>query len=515
MVKKKTERDETKGDSTRSLRVDLEKQPPRPPKSSQNLKGQTEKVLKERIKELNCFFGISAVMELPDITLDEILKKIVMLLPPAWQFPEITEACIVLEGKTFQTGNFKKTSWMLARDIIVNGNPVGQVMICCLEELPANYEDPFMIEERHLLNAITERLGHIIERKRAEKTLKESEEKFRGIFDTVNDGIHIHEIEPDGKPGKFIEVNEVACRMLQYTRKELLEHGPLDFVTGYHNRPFDEIVRELSSAGNSIFETEHRRKDGTIIPVEVNTHVVSLQGKRVMVSVVRDITERKRAESAIKLANKKLNLVSTITLHDISNQISAINMFLYLAEEETTDQTVLEHLKKIEQATQLIQKQIWFTGEYDTIGITAPVWQNPRSLVDLAAKQVLLGQVRVKNDLPAGIELFADPLIVRVFFNLMDNAVRYGRKITTIRFFVIGKGDDHIIVCEDDGVGILAEEKEIIFERSFGKNTGLGLTLSREILNITGIMIRETGEPGKGARFEMTVPKGANRSAGN
>jgi signal transduction histidine kinase len=69
-------------------------------------------------------------------------------------------------------------------------------------------------------------------------------------------------------------------------------------------------------------------------------------------------------------------------------------------------------------------------------------------------------------------------------------------------------------VCEDDGNGILAEEKEMIFERGYGKNTGMGLFLAREILDITGITIRETGEPGKGARFEMTVPEGAYRLAG-
>ena len=73
----------------------------------------------------------------------------------------------------------------------------------------------------------------ITTRKLVERALRESEEKFRGIFDMINDGIHIHEIEPDGKPGKFVEVNEVACRMLQYTREELLESGPLDFVSGY------------------------------------------------------------------------------------------------------------------------------------------------------------------------------------------------------------------------------------------------------------------------------------------
>ena len=109
------------------------------------------------------------------------------------------------------------------------------------------------------------------------------------------------------------------------------------------------------------------------------------------------------------------------------------------------------------------------------------------------------------------IEVFADPLVVKVCYNLMDNAVRYGGKITTIRFSGEESVDDYLIVCEDDGDGVIAEEKEKIFERGFGKNTGLGLALSREILSITGITITETGEPGKGARFEMTVPKGAWR----
>ena len=107
--------------------------------------------------------------------------------------------------------------------------------------------------------------------------------------------------------------------------------------------------------------------------------------------------------------------------------------------------------------------------------------------------------------------MFGDPLVVRVCYNLMDNAVRYGGKITTIRFSMQESGDDHLIVCEDDGDGVPADEKEQIFDRGFGKNTGLGLALAREILSITGIAIRETGEPGKGARFEMVVPKGAYR----
>jgi len=143
-------------------------------------------------------------------------------------------------------------------------------------------------------------------------------------------------------------------------------------------------------------------------------------------------------------------------------------------------------------------------------------WQgNWRTLVDTAAKETPLGQVIVKNDLPAGLEVFADPQITKVCYNLMNNAVRYGGKITTIRFSAKESGDDQVIVYEDDGDGVVAEDKEKIFDRGYGKkNTGPGLFLSREILAITGITIVENGTPGKGARFEITMPKGIYRFTG-
>ncbi len=104
------------------------------------------------------------------------------------------------------------------------------------------------------------------------------------------------------------------------------------------------------------------------------------------------------------------------------------------------------------------------------------------------------------------MKVYADLLISKVLYNLIDNAIRYGGKITTIRFIEPESEKDFTIVCEDDGYGVSVDEKEKIFERGFGKNTGLGLALSREILNITNIVIRENGEPGKGARFEMIIP---------
>ncbi len=225
-------------------------------------------------------------------------------------------------------------------------------------------------------------------------------------------------------------------------------------------------------------------------------------------------TQLDESEKASHLANKKLNLISSITRHDINNLLTALIAYIAMLEMEQSNPTLIEFCRKAAMAAERISSMIRFMKEYEEIGVAAPVWQDTRTLVDMAVKEAPLGKVMVKNDLPAGAEVFADPLIGKVFYNLMDNAVRYGGKITTIRFSIEKSGDDHLIVCEDDGDGIVAGQKEKIFDRGFGKNTGLGLALSREILSITGITIRETGEPGKGARFEMAVPKGAWRIMG-
>jgi signal transduction histidine kinase len=109
------------------------------------------------------------------------------------------------------------------------------------------------------------------------------------------------------------------------------------------------------------------------------------------------------------------------------------------------------------------------------------------------------------------VEIFADPLLGKVFFNLVDNAARHGGSVSTVRVSAEEKADGYAIIFEDNGSGIADEDKEQIFERGFGKNTGMGLFLVREILAITGITIRETGKAGTGARFEIAVPRGAYR----
>ncbi|MGA7628615.1 MAG: PAS domain S-box protein, partial [Methanoregula sp.] len=328
--------------------------------------------------------------------------------------------------------------------------------------------------------------------KRTEEALRESEGKFRGIFDMINDGIHIHDMDPEGKPGKFFDVNEVACQMLQYTHEEMLELGPFDIVTEYHSRQLDEILCELSTTGHAIFETEHRRKDGTVVPVEINVHIGYIQGKRMGISVVRDITEHKQIEETLYQTNRKLSLLSGITRHDINNQLLILQSYLALLEKNRSEVEFKEFLLKAVNSATRIAANVRFAKEYESIIIEIPVWQECRTLVDAAAKKITLGKVAVINDIPPGTEMFSDPMVEKIFYNLIDNALRHGGgKLTHIRFFSEETDAGLLLVCEDDGVGISREDKKRLFERGFGKNTGMGLFLSREILSITGITIQE------------------------
>ena len=216
---------------------------------------------------------------------------------------------------------------------------------------------------------------------------------------------------------------------------------------------------------------------------------------------------------SLDATNRNLKLLSSITRHDIVGQLTVLQLYRELLEEKLPDAEYQEYFKKIGIATERISSIIRFAGKYEEIGINTPIWADVRTIVEAGKKDDVPGQLRLVNDLPAGTEVFADALLVKVLYNLMDNATRYGGTITTIRFSVRKSGDDTVILCEDDGSGVPAEDKERIFDPGFGKNTGFGLALSRKILNFTGITIRETGTPGMGARFEITVPKDAVRIA--
>ena len=226
----------------------------------------------------------------------------------------------------------------------------------------------------------------------------------------------------------------------------------------------------------------------------------------------RDISERKQAEIWLAEANKKIGLLTSITRHDLTNKLVAVHSYLELIRDLSTDSLQKEYLDRQEMALNAMNEQIAFTREYEQLGTEIPAWQEVDAVVSRARTHVDLGNVSLKSS-NGSLEIFADPMLEKVFYNLFDNAVKYGgKKMSSITVTSRQSGEDLILVVEDDGDGVSEEDKRRLFERGFGKNTGLGLFLSREILVITGIAIQETGEPAKGARFEIRVPKGKFRS---
>ncbi len=142
----------------------------------QKHRAHLEELVAERVKELNCLYGLSKLIEEPNILLKEILQGTAKLIPPGWRYPDITCAKVTIEGREYKTDNFKETKWMLVSDIRVSEKKVGTLEVYYLKKTPELDEDPFLKEERNLINAITERLGRAMERIKAEEEIKKLNE---------------------------------------------------------------------------------------------------------------------------------------------------------------------------------------------------------------------------------------------------------------------------------------------------------------------------------------------------
>jgi signal transduction histidine kinase len=213
-----------------------------------------------------------------------------------------------------------------------------------------------------------------------------------------------------------------------------------------------------------------------------------------------------RKNEELEEENRKNVLMNNILRHDIANLLTVLRGRLKIARKEARDPHLILHLDKMEDAGKEIFNRLETARSYLEIGIHVQECYSLESVLDQAYSRFLTSGIRLYRDVH-GLSVFTDPHFPLVFANLLDNTVRHGMHATTIRVTYTITGQELTVFWEDDGVGIAAEEKELIFMQGFGKNTGLGLFITREILSTTGITITETGIPGKGARFELHVPK--------
>lgn len=366
------------------------------------------------------------------------------------------------------------------------------------------FSAPVELDGRHLLHSI---IQDVTERKHAEDALKESEERYRAIVENLQDVFFRVD-----KNDTIEMMSPSAMQTFGYPSVEWLIKKPILslWMNPAHRTGFLTVLKEKGVVHD--WAAEMVKADGSPFWVSISAHLRRDKGGRYQGTegIIRNITERKKMEDALKTSLNKLNMLSSITRHDILNQVTALRTFLELSREELKGSPYAEFIEKEDQAAEAIQRQIEFTRYYQDIGVNAPKWQDAAAIIREAATQLNLSGIDLEVNV-SGVEVFADPLIVKVFFNLMENSLRHGEGVTRIEFSYRTDGDTLVIGYRDNGVGIAAGDKKKLFSRGFGKHTGLGLFLSREILAITGITISENGEPGKGVFFVLSVPNGSFR----
>jgi len=344
----------------------------------------------------------------------------------------------------------------------------------------------------------------------AEQALRESEERFRQVAEMADE--LIWEIDPEGI---FRYCSTAVKWILGYRPEELVGKIPCyDLFPPEKREEYKNIFLGAFVARKKlqdfIFPVIH--KNGSRVCLEMTgVPLYDPSGKFIGYrGVCLDITDRKRADDAVKKANKQLILLNSITRHDILNQLSSFTGYLEMLKSMEPDGKTHELLVKTGVIAETIRRMISFTRDYQNIGVNPPQWKRVSDVLLEALRVVDKGGVTVTVDVE-GLEIYSDSLIEKVFFNLIENSLRHGQTVKTIHIRYILKEKDLHLVYEDDGVGIPPEEKAAVFERGHGKNTGYGLFLAREILAITGLSISETGTPGEGVRFVILVPQGSFR----
>jgi len=334
--------------------------------------------------------------------------------------------------------------------------------------------------------------------------LMDSEEKYRNVFNAKTDPLLL----VDMSTRTILDLNKAASSLYGYSREELLTMSLMD-LAAEPEKTGDLFVQPSPQ----VRTYHHRKKGGAVFPVDISSAYFDLKGRPVLILSIRDLSSTQKITDALRLTNFKLNLLIGVTRHDVLNNLTVLVAYNDLLKNTISDSRVLDILNKQEKALHTIHTQIEFTREYDDLGSKSPSWQNVCETAHRACSQ--FANPAMFSCETGDLEIYADPLLEKVFYNLCDNAIRYGEGITRISIFAVRDGSDLLLFFGDDGLGIPPENKERIFARGFGKNTGLGLFLSREILAITHIGITETGEYKKGARFEFRIPEGSYRYPGS
>jgi len=475
------------------------------------LKKQTHD-LGERVKELNCLYGISELVESEGISLEEILQGTVDLIPPSWRYPEVTCARIILDGQTFKTKNFKETAWKQTSDIMVRGKKIGSVEVFYLEEKPNTDEGLFLKEERSLIDAIAQQLGRVIDRRDAERELRIKEE---AIASSVN-AIALADLE-----GNLTYINRSFLDMWGYVNdREVLGKPVTEFWE--KREKILEILKALAREKNWMGELVARRKNGSTFDVQLLANIVENEAGKaicIMASVV-DITERKKIEQMksdfVSLASHELRtpLTSIVGYVDLilGGDVGEVNKeqrkFLQIISQNTQRLEALINdvldIEKIESGK--------IKMKLEKVNLSEIVEHSCNTFKVMAQDKGLRLEKEIKA---AQIEILGDSdRLSQVLSNLLSNAIKYTKK-GRVKVIAQTKGKFASVIVEDTGLGMTRDELRSVFTRFFRaedsyvrktSGTGLGLSIAKATIERHNGDIKVESKLGAGSKFEVVLP---------
>jgi PAS domain S-box-containing protein len=372
------------------------------------------------------------------------------------------------------------------------------------------WQDTHLIPLKNPDGIITAVMGisrDITSQKETEEALRVSESEYRSIIDNLPDMFYRTD-----RDGKIIMISPAGAKRAGYGSAEEmigLDLAQVLYADPQERKKFLALLDKKGSVSAHPLVLKDRK--GHRYQVTASSHYYYDSGGHVLgvEGIIHDVTHIRQAEEALREANRKLNLLNSITRHDVANQLTVLQGYTQLAMMKNPDPVIGDFLQKIDMVAATVARQIEFSKTYQELGVHAPGWF---SLDEIFAKNK--PRDILFSSSCTGAEIYADPMLEKVFENLFGNSIMHGERVTRITVRCEQTGDDLVISVEDNGVGIPLDLKQKIFRKGFGKHTGFGLFLAREILAITDILIHETGKHGSGARFEITVPKNAFRYSG-
>jgi PAS domain S-box-containing protein len=473
-----------------------------------------QRKLQERVKHLNCFYGLSKILNRPQITLDQILQETTELIRSAYRYPDITCVRITLDGVHYKTDNFQKSELSQHVPINVHEEKAGAIEVYYLGKQLQDQQCPFLEEEHDLLNAVALRLGRLTEQKRAGEKLQ----LFRGLIDRSNDCIFV--IGP--KWGRILDANDTACDSLGYGCEQLLEVTIKDIEDSIaDDNAWQDLVEQLKIKGDIIIQGSHKRKNGTTFPVEMSLKLVSQAKTDYIIAITRDITERKQAEEIQAELIQELKDFAYIISHDLKAPLRGIKT---LADWLSTDYADRFDQEGKEQMDLLLKRVVRMHNLIDGVLQYSRVGRIKEELVPVDLNELIPNvidmvappeniEITVENQLPV---IESEPTrITQVFENLLSNAVKYMDKPQgLIRIACVEENGFYKFSVADNGPGIEEKHFEKIFRifqtltsRDEFESTGIGLTVIKKIVELYGGKIWLKSKPGEGTTFFFTFPK--------